>query len=46
MLEVAASFDQAAITTESFVIAESVTKLNFRDAAVKIRAAYTPNQQE
>jgi hypothetical protein len=46
MLEVAASLEQAAITTESFVIAESVTKLNFRDAAMQIRAAYTPNQQE
>ncbi len=28
----AASIDQAAITTESFVIAEAVTELNFRNA--------------
>jgi hypothetical protein len=43
---VAAFIDQAAITTESFVIAEAVAELNFRNATAHIRAAYTPNQQE
>jgi hypothetical protein len=43
---VTAFIDQAAITTESFVIAEAVTELNFRNATAHIRAAYTPNQQE
>jgi hypothetical protein len=46
MLEVAASIDQEAITTESFVIAESVTELNFRDASAHIRAAYNTNHQK
>lgn len=46
MLEVATSIEQAAITTKSFVIAEAVTELNFRDAAAQIRAANTQNQQE